>query len=525
MYKITQVKTYDENLNEIECGHLICDENSTLRLNDVLKESGKYIFQSKMKSTSSSTVTLDILDNQCTFNVTKTWQRFIHKFDNIDTSIRRYIELTFLPGEYWFYNTKLETGSVPTAWSESTDDINTDLITAYTKLNQRADGIEAVVGQKQDVNITAVRYVRDWLSGNNVDSKNYWLECNIITHDGENRLDSSLAKIYARNKLLEVINIDNVERYRDGITENTSLDSDGNTVYHYSDDDHIINTGETCIEVDLGAVYNDIDYIRIWHRFTDGDFVFNHKLQTSIDGVTWMTLYDSDVTGGYMESEAGKTYYLNQSAINTAMNKLSMTLAETQSQLNDATGNISTLTQTVGSISETVSKNYEDANAELGKLREDLDNKIEDANKALADFRVEAGKLYATAESVDENNKKLASQIQQSSTGWEALFAELNMGENKDKYNIQTNITLNKDGITVTNPTTGQTTQMTIDQFCGLYNGQKVFWIDKDTTKTRRLLCEKGWDTDYIKMTTNAYEYSDGTIVKGVAFVKSGGTS
>lgn len=158
-------------------------------------------------------------------------------------------------------------------------------------------------------------------------------------------------------------------------------------------------------------------------------------------------------------------------------------------------------------------------------ILEDLNAKISETEKALASFKVEAGNIYATAESADKNNNKLASLIQQSSNGWEALFAELNMGENKGKYNIQTNITLNKNGITVTNPITGQTTQMTIDQFCGLYHGEKVFWIDKDTTKTRRLLCEKGWDTDYIKMTTNAYKYANGTVVKGVAFVKSGGTS
>ncbi len=85
-------------------------------------------------------------------------------------------------------------------------------------------------------------------------------------------------------------------------------------------------------------------------------------------------------------------------------------------------------------------------------------------------------------------------------------------------------ITMNSYGLDNNTPLV-ETTQMTIDQFCGLYHGEKVFWIDKDTTKTRRLLCEKGWDTDYIKMTTNAYKYANGTIVKGVAFVKSGGTS
>ena len=358
-----------------------------------------------------------------------------------------------------------------------------------------------------------------------MDNKNYWGEINVITHDGENVLDSSLVRLQAKDEILSTIMINDIERIKDGTLSSYTIDSDGTIVYHYSEDDYVINTGKTCIEIDLGQIYNDIDYIRIWHRFADGKFVFNHKLQTSIDGVTWVTLYDSSVTGGYEESVDGKLYYLNESNIISSMNKLSMTLNETRSQLSDTSGNLSTLTQTVRGINETVSKNYEDANSALVKLREDLDAKISETEKALANFRIEAGNIYATAESVDKNNNKLASLIQQSSSGWEALFAELNMGENKDKYNIQTNITLNKNGITVTNPTTGQTTQMTIDQFCGLYHGEKVFWIDKDTTKTRRLLCEKGWDTDYIKMTTNAYKYANGTVVKGVAFVKSGGTS
>ena len=525
MYKLEQITTYDDNSDQIECGHLICDEKSTLRLNDVLKESGKYIFQTKMKASTSSIVTINISNKQCSFNITTTWQRFIQKFDDIDTTTRKYIEITFNPGEYWFYHTKLEVGSVPTAWSENTEDINYKLVTIYTQFQQRADGIEAVVGQKQDAEITAVRYVRDWLDGNNVDNKNYWLECNVTTHDGENLMDSSTVSLQAKNESLSIINLDNIGRFKDGTITRTSVDSDGNTQYLYSQDDHVVNSGNTCIEIDLGSVHNDVDYIRIWHRFADGSFVFNHKLQTSIDGITWLTLYDSDVNGGYKETVDGKIYYLNESSITTAMNKLSMTLTETRSQILDNAGKISTISQNVDSISDTVSKNYDDTNEALSKLREDLNNKTEENSKALADFRVEAGKLYATSESVDEIGNKLASQIQQDSDSWQALFAELNMGENKDKYNIATNITLNKNGITVKNPNTGQTTQMTIDQFCGLYNNEKVFWIDKDTTKTRRLLCEKGWDTDYIKMTTNAFIYNDGTIVKGVAFVKSGGTS
>ena len=508
----------------ITCGHVTCTETATLRLNNTIKIADDYVYQIVIKSAATSNIVLKIGTQSFNLASTTSWQRLIQKF-TIENNNTNYIDLIFSHGEYWFYNAKLETGIIATAWTPAPEDFDIKLYSLQSEFNQRADSIEMSVSKKQDIGITAVRYIRDWLDGNNVDNKNYWGEINVITHDGENVLDSSLIRLQAKNETLSTIMINDIERIKDGTLSSYTIDSDGTTVYHYSEDDYVINTGKTCIEIDLGQIYNDIDYIRIWHRFADGKFVFNHKLQTSIDGVTWVTLYDSSVTGGYEESVDGKLYYLNESNIISSMNKLSMTLNETRSQLFDTSGNLSTLTQTVKGINETVSKNYEDANSALVKLREDLNAKISETETALANFRIEAGNIYATAESVDKNNNKLASLIQQSSNGWEALFAELNMGENKGKYNIQTNITLNKNGITVTNPITGQTTQMTIDQFCGLYHGEKVFWIDKDTTKTRRLLCEKGWDTDYIKMTTNAYKYANGTVVKGVAFVKSGGTS
>lgn len=42
---------------------------------------------------------------------------------------------------------------------------------------------------------------------------------------------------------------------------------------------------------------------------------------------------------------------------------------------------------------------------------------------------------------------------------------------------------------------------------------------------TKRVYCEKGWDTGIIKMTTNRYSMNDGTTLGGVSFVVSGGNS
>ena len=170
--------------------------------------------------------------------------------------------------------------------------------------------------------------------------------------------------------------------------------------------------------------------------------------------------------------------------------------------------------------------NKEEADSKIDSLKNYMDEQGEQIKKdAMADFRVEADGLYATASSLDEAKTEWRTYQVQDSTSWKMLFAQLGMGEEEDKLKVETNIEMTVNGITVTNPNTGQQTLITIDQFAGLYNGEKVFWIDKDTTKTRRLLCEKGWDTDYIKMTTNAYRYPNGTVLRGVAYVKSGGNS
>ena len=75
----------------------------------------------------------------------------------------------------------------------------------------------------------------------------------------------------------------------------------------------------------------------------------------------------------------------------------------------------------------------------------------------------------------------------------------------------------------------GQATLITPEGLQGYINynddnlREKVFWVEGDTTKTTRVLCKKGWDTDTIKMTTTDLSSSGGT--KGVVFIKSGGTS
>lgn len=152
------------------------------------------MYQIVIRSAATSNIVLKIGTQSFNLASTTSWQRLIQKF-TIENNNTNYIDLIFSPGEYWFYNAKLETGIIATAWTPAPEDFDIKLYSLQSEFNQRADSIEMSISKKQDIGVTAVRYIRDWLDGNNVDNKNYWGEINVITHDGENVLDSSLIRL------------------------------------------------------------------------------------------------------------------------------------------------------------------------------------------------------------------------------------------------------------------------------------------------------------------------------------------
>jgi hypothetical protein len=51
-----------------------------------------------------------------------------------------------------------------------------------------------------------------------------------------------------------------------------------------------------------------VDKIKVWHYNADGRTYHNTKLQVSVDGTSWTTLFDSATQGEYAETAAGKTH-------------------------------------------------------------------------------------------------------------------------------------------------------------------------------------------------------------------------
>lgn len=422
-------------------------------------------------------------------------------------------------GKYVYYACqKLEKGNKATDWTPAPEDVDTKISMAQSEFSQRADEIEVSVSSKQDIGKTAIRYIRDWLDGSNKNSDNIWVECKVISQNLKDSSSINLAegKIpVCKNSSLESVLITDIGVY----TDSRLLEDET--------DKYVKGTGQRqCLQIDLGAVHYDIDYIQIWHYYKDNR-IFKHSLQVSEDGSSWVTIYDSNVSGGYKETSDGFIHVINSSYITTNMTKLNVTSNSLKGQLSNIDGRVTEVVADIDGIRNIVTndRTYAEGIEELlNKLKGDFNEKVESDAVFVSKTNQALDGLSDTYVKKTDYKTDIANLLQ-SATGWEWLFAQLGM---YDVPSVQTNVKIDINGITVTNPTTGQITKMRIDGFSGWNNDDKIFWIEGDTTKTRRLLCEKGWDTDVIKMTTNTFSISENgnvTKLRGVSFVKSGGTS
>ena len=133
------------------------------------------------------------------------------------------------------------------------------------------------------------RYIRDWLNGSNVDRQNRWVEIQVFDRYGYNVARGMPAESSGTNK--------------NHANNNLSVITDGKT-----ESNSFFGGPHEYVTVDLGAEY-DIRQIKVWH-FWIGSRRYNHKLQVSVDGKEWKTIFDSDKDGAYSESAEGKTYIL-----------------------------------------------------------------------------------------------------------------------------------------------------------------------------------------------------------------------
>lgn len=140
-------------------------------------------------------------------------------------------------------------------------------------------------------------------------------------------------------------------------------------------------------------------------------------------------------------------------------------------------------------------------------------------------FNVELGKISGVIEGIDkETDEKISSAIEQSASGWQGVFKKYGMF--KDGTSVkELNVNINGEGIEVLNPGTSRSTKMNTQGFEGWFNGNKVFWMQEDATKTSRVYADRGIELPTLKMIPLTVQDGNNITRNGIAFVKTGGSS
>jgi|GEM_PF-2137369 len=375
----------------------------------------------------------------------------------------------------------------------------TDAEGNISSLEQRADEFELNISKRQDVTF---RYIRDCLNCNNFDNFNRFVECQIYA-EGEN-ISHGKIPIPKDDVGNVLITTSNLSWYTDGdiassnyielVSPNTPVPFDNTWVF---------------LELDLGKIYQNVDTIQIWHDY-DVAKSYRHKLQVSIDGVIWKTLYTSEFQGGYMETIDGKLYNISDNAVN---NK------------------IASLRANVDSISANVTMNSQQL--DLHSIY--THDQITHAAAARAELLVQLNNISTQVQQLDNNGNYYSSLITQNSKEWKALFRQIGMGGayEKDEQYVPTSVSMSANGMVIDGGD-GRRTIISKDRFAGEYNKETVFQLTNDLTITRRLQVENGVDfakigIDGRNLTGIKYLPTDivsnGQTYRCLAHIRSGGSS
>ena len=371
----------------------IDSEQNSYRLSNLITEPDSYVFVIWHKTNTPCTISFNIFGEIITSESNSQWTKVV-KVKKVSDVSNKNIDITPpINSTTYFYEAYLSRGTVDTSWTPAPEDDAEEIIGLKSEIKQTAERIDLTVGNmekeisqlsiragkieqtvkdteksltskiestageinqkvedaKNDLkaeislsadniihtvgknHVTAIRYIRDWLNGSNLDTKNKWAEINVFSKN------VNIAKEIiptCKDEDGSTITVEYPERYTDGDTSK------------YIE----AETGWKCLELDLGHVENDIDYITIWHEYpltsaeSESVKIFNHRLQVSTDNKTWFTLYDSKYqqNGGYKENQNGKTYYINDTIINDNFSSVQQNISGINTTIQNVENNLRT---------------------------------------------------------------------------------------------------------------------------------------------------------------------------------------
>lgn len=147
-----------------------------------------------------------------------------------------------------------------------------------TSITEGKVEIEYASNKRQNTDLNRTRYIRECLYSNSANGVNEWSEIKAIK-SGINYALSGTVSGDVINP--EVINDDNIHN----LTQST-----------------LASDNKACVVIDLGAMY-DVDYIYIWHNYSDNRIYYEREVAVSSDNENYRFLDNYEVS----ETEQGNS--------------------------------------------------------------------------------------------------------------------------------------------------------------------------------------------------------------------------
>lgn len=385
-----------------------------------------------------------------------------------------------------------------------------------SKAQQTADKIATEVYRKQDVSMSSIRYIRDWLKGSSVNTDNYWINCQ-AWGENCNYAAGIIPTGYSDFESPVSVPVTDPVYYTD---ENTLKDNN-----HVTNFTSIPNDGKwKCLQLDFEKI-KQIEYITVWHYFAE-ERLYNHKLQVSQDGETWVTLYDSEKQGTYKETSSGKSYVLNEEYVINGFSSISQDFESITHMVGNTTSEI----ENWNGIVDELKKDTKDYKEGISNIEEELNKltteDIYNLQQAYSKIKEDLEEITSTVQSYDEKYA-FKSEITQTSKDWKIKLAQVGLYQGDDIDYQETNFTISSEGAVLNNGE-GQEIRMVANNqqngLYGYYEGDAIFQITRDLTITKRLQSENGIDCLTLKLVPKTYTINSKTY-SGIMHVKSGGSS
>ena len=277
---------------------LVGIKNIRLYILQELNESGNFYNANKMAKLNQ---TLTAQQYKGTFELDENCTRYKIRFDLDNGTLSNGAKTQFV-----FKDVAVVDGLIPSnEWTPSFEDVQSDIDVVGSRVSscevKTTDEYFSVQVQKNQNRKFAVRYIRDYCNGSSADADYCnWIEIKAINTSGVN---VALNKTPTSN-----ISITNAAVITNSIYENKSQFATGkasNTIIPY-------------VQIDLGNVNYDIDEIKVWHYYSDARRYHKTKTEISADGSNWITLFDSDVSGEYVETQFGHSIKVNGDSFNSS---------------------------------------------------------------------------------------------------------------------------------------------------------------------------------------------------------------